>query len=80
MLFDLDNTLLNRDEAVDKLFLRLVKMCYVDVEHAIKNEMRQKFREYDEKYFGKSDKTDVVAFFLMTFRLNMACQNMLFKT
>ncbi|UZM97708.1 HAD family hydrolase [Lysinibacillus sp. MHQ-1] len=25
MLFDLDNTLLNRDEAVDKLFLRLVK-------------------------------------------------------
>lgn len=67
MLFDLDNTLLNRDEAVDKLFLRLVKMCYVDDEHAIKNEMRQKFREYDEKYFGKSDKTDVVASFFDDF-------------
>ncbi len=67
MLFDLDNTLLNRDEAVDRLFFKLVKLCYGDVDHTIKNEMRQKFREYDGKYFGQSDKTDVVASFFDEF-------------
>ncbi|KPN97541.1 2-haloalkanoic acid dehalogenase [Lysinibacillus sp. ZYM-1] len=61
MLFDLDNTLLNRDMAVDKLFLMLVEKCYIDVDHSIKNDMRQKFKEYDKKDFGKNDKTKVLA-------------------
>lgn len=67
MLFDLDNTLLNRDEAVDRLFFKLVKMCYRDVNDAKKNEMLQKFKVYDGKYFGHSDKTDVVASFFEEF-------------
>jgi len=61
MLFDLDNTLLNRDMAVDKLFLMLVEKCYIDVDHSIKNDMRQKFKEYDKEDFGKNDKTKVLA-------------------
>ncbi|MDR4363240.1 HAD family hydrolase, partial [Bacillus anthracis] len=31
MLFDLDDTLLNRDKAVDNLFLLLFEKCYEDV-------------------------------------------------
>jgi len=61
MLFDLDNTLLNRDMAVDKLFLMLVEKCYIDVDHSTKNDMRQKFKEYDKEDFGKNDKTKVLA-------------------
>jgi len=67
MLFDLDNTLLNRDEAVDRLFFKLVKMCYRDVDHTLENEMRQQFKVYDGKYFGQHDKTDVIASFFDEF-------------
>lgn len=67
MLFDLDNTLLNRDEAVDRLFFKVVKMCYRDVDHTLKNEMRQQFKVYDGKYFGQRDKTDVIASFFDEF-------------
>jgi len=28
MLFDLDDTLLNRDKAVDKMFLIILEKCY----------------------------------------------------
>lgn len=31
MLFDLDDTLLNRDKAVDTLFLFVLEKCYEDV-------------------------------------------------
>lgn len=47
--------------AVDKLFLMLVEKCYIDVDHSIKNDMRQKFKEYDKDDFGKNDKTKVLA-------------------
>jgi putative hydrolase of the HAD superfamily len=36
MLFDLDDTLLNRDKAVGKMFLIILEKCYEDVKHSAK--------------------------------------------
>lgn len=60
MLFDLDDTLLNRDKAVDNLFLLLFEKCYEDVSDTIKNNMLQKFKEFDKREYGMSDKTIVL--------------------
>ena len=67
MLFDLDDTLLNRDHAVDKMFLMVLEKCYEDVRYPVKNEMLQKFKEYDKKGYGYSDKTKVLESFLDEF-------------
>lgn len=60
MLFDLDDTLLNRDMAVDKLFLFVLENCYEDISDTVKNNMLRKFKEYDKREYGMSDKTIVL--------------------
>jgi putative hydrolase of the HAD superfamily len=70
MLFDLDDTLLNRDEAVEKLFLIILEKCYEDVEQSVKNDMLQKFKEYDNRGYGNSDKTKVLESFFDDFPPN----------
>jgi len=60
MLFDLDDTLLDRDKAVDKLFLLVLEKCYEDVSDTVKNNMLQKFKEYDKREYGISNKTIVL--------------------
>lgn len=60
MLFDLDDTLLNRDKAVDNLLLLLLEKCYEGVSDTIKNNMLRKFKEYDKREYGMSDKTIVL--------------------
>ncbi|MEK4912861.1 HAD family hydrolase [Bacillus sp. FSL E2-8887] len=60
MLFDLDDTLLDRDKAVDNLFLLVLEKCYGDVSDTVKNNMLQKFKEYDKREYGISDKTIVL--------------------
>ncbi|MDR4170123.1 HAD family hydrolase [Bacillus nitratireducens] len=60
MLFDLDDTLLDRDKAVDKLFLFVLEKCYEDVSDIVKNNMLQKFKEYDKREYGIRDKTIVL--------------------
>ncbi|QWG33743.1 HAD family hydrolase [Bacillus mycoides] len=60
MLFDLDDTLLDRDKAVDNLFLLVLEKCYEDVSDTVKNNMLQKFKEYDKREYGISDKTMVL--------------------
>ncbi|WML44540.1 HAD family hydrolase [Neobacillus sp. PS3-40] len=67
MLFDLDDTLLNRDKAVDKMFLIILEKCYEDVKHSLKNEMLRKFKEYDKRGYGYSDKTKVLESFFDEF-------------
>jgi putative hydrolase of the HAD superfamily len=67
MLFDLDDTLLNRDKAVDKMFLMILEKCYVDIKHSAKNEMLQKFKEYDNRGYGNSDKIKVLESFFDEF-------------
>ncbi|MED3398879.1 HAD-IA family hydrolase [Bacillus wiedmannii] len=60
MLFDLDDTLLDRNKAVDNLFLLVLEKCYEDVSDTVKNNMLQKFKEYDKKEYGISNKTIVL--------------------
>jgi len=67
MLFDLDDTLLKRDKAVDKIFLIVLEKCYEEVNHSTKNEMLQKFKEYDHKQYGISDKIKVFESFFDEF-------------
>ena len=67
MLFDLDDTLLNRNQAVDKMFLMILEKCYENVNFAAKNEMLQKFKEYDNRSYGYGDKTNVLESFFDEF-------------
>ena len=67
IIFDLDDTLLNRDDAVDKIFFIILDKCYVDVEDTRRDQMLQKFKEYDRRDYGKSDKTGVFELFFDEF-------------
>ncbi|MFI8685952.1 HAD family hydrolase [Rossellomorea sp. NPDC077527] len=59
MIFDLDDTLLDRNQAVDDMFLFTLENCYGNVEEDVKKEMLRKFKEYDKRSYGISDKTTV---------------------
>ena len=67
MLFDLDDALLNRDKAVDNIFLMILEKCYEEVNHSSKNEMLQKFKGYDHREYGKNDKINVLESFFEEF-------------
>ncbi len=67
ILFDLDDTLLNRDKAVDKMFLIILEKCYEDVNNSVKNKMLQKFRECDIRGYGDNDKIKVLKSFFDVF-------------
>ena len=49
MLFDLDDTLLDRNQAVDNIVLIMLEECYGNVEDMLKAEMLRKFKKYDNK-------------------------------
>ncbi|MFB4168805.1 HAD family hydrolase [Virgibacillus sp. JSM 102003] len=66
-IFDLDKTLLNRGEAIEQMFFKILDKCYEDVKHSIKNEMLKKFKGYDNKSYGHNDKTKVFASFFDEF-------------
>lgn len=67
MLFDLDDTLLNRDKAVENMFLIILKKCYKDITDVMKNEMLQKFIESDKRSYGVDDKIKVLEALFDTF-------------
>lgn len=67
VLFDLDDTLLDRDDAVDKLFIILLEKCYGERNDSVKKEMLQKFKEHDKKSYGQKDKTKVLEAFFDAF-------------
>ena len=60
IIFDLDDTLLDREQAIEKLFLVLLEKFYKNVKHTNKNEMLRRFKEYDKKNYGINDKTRVL--------------------
>jgi len=60
MLFDLDDTLLDRDRAVEEIFYVILEKYYKDVKYFPKNDMLQKFKEYDKRDYGYGDKTNVL--------------------
>ncbi|WP_155591335.1 HAD family hydrolase [Lysinibacillus cavernae] len=70
MLFDLDDTLLNRDKAVDNLFFIILERFYKDIQHSVKKDMLQKFKEYDKRFYGFPDKTNVLTSFFDEFPPN----------
>ncbi|ENQ3106533.1 HAD-IA family hydrolase [Bacillus cereus] len=57
----------NRDKAVDKMFLIILEKCYGDVKHSAKNKMLQKFKEYDKRSYGDSNKIIVLESFFDEF-------------
>ncbi|MFC4735190.1 HAD family hydrolase [Bacillus daqingensis] len=61
ILFDLDDTLLSRKEALHRFFLLVVEKGYV--EPAEEDAMWQAFQEEDAKWHGHADKTDVLRIF-----------------
>ncbi|MEI2666532.1 HAD family hydrolase [Rossellomorea sp. LJF3] len=67
MLFDLDDTLLDRNQAVDNIFHIMLEKCYGNVEDTLKAEMLRKFKEYDNRGYGVSDKTAVFQSFFDEF-------------
>lgn len=67
MLFDLDDTLLDRDKAVEKMFSIILEKCYGEVDHSAKSEMLQKFKEYDNRGYGYSNKVKVLESFFDVF-------------
>ncbi|MEO4055180.1 HAD-IA family hydrolase [Solibacillus sp. CAU 1738] len=67
MLFDLDDTLLDRDKAVEKMFLLILDKCYEDLELTMKNEMLQQFKEFDKSSYGHNDKSKVLEAFFEKF-------------
>ena len=80
ILFDLDDTLLNRDHAVNHLFHIILEKYYGAIQDTLKMDMLQKFKEYDKRDYGIADKTDVLSSFLICFHqpvncLAMTCKN-----
>ncbi len=67
VLFDLDDTLLDRDKAVEKLFFILLEKCYVDISDSLKREMLLEFKEQDKQSYGQKDKTKVLGSFFAMF-------------
>jgi putative hydrolase of the HAD superfamily len=67
VIFDLDETLLNRDKAIEQMFLIILDKCYEDVKHSANNEMLKKFKEYDKESYGHNDKTKVFELFFDEF-------------
>ena len=79
MLFDLDDTLLNRDMAVDKLFLFVLENCYEDVSDTVKTICYGNLKEYDKREYGMSDKTIVLESLFDEFRRSIDCHAIISK-
>ncbi|WP_407923571.1 HAD family hydrolase [Alteribacter lacisalsi] len=60
VLFDLDDTLLDRDQAVNNMFFVILEKCYKNVGNSLKSTMLEYFRTQDKRAYGKSDKTGVL--------------------
>lgn len=60
ILFDLDDTLLDRDQAVGKMFSVILEKCYEGVQHPAKDEMLHRFKEYDKGSYGDNNKINVL--------------------
>ncbi|WP_235973606.1 HAD family hydrolase [Peribacillus faecalis] len=58
VLFDLDDTLLSRDLAIDQLFFIILEKCYEDTNHS--EEMLRSFKECDKRSYGDNDKSKVL--------------------
>lgn len=78
MLFDLDDTLLDRNSAVDNMFLLIIDTCYKDINLSTKIEMLNYFKECDRISYGDNDKAKVLESFFNKFppNYNLPCNTM----
>lgn len=60
ILFDLDDTLLDRDQAVDQMFSVILEKCYEDIQPHTKDEMLNRFKECDKRSYGDNNKINVL--------------------
>ncbi|KAB8129010.1 HAD family hydrolase [Gracilibacillus oryzae] len=67
MIFDLDDTLLDRDKAVENLFFLIIEKCYEEVYDSEKEAMMRAFKKYDRRSYGYGDKTEVLESFFDEF-------------
>jgi len=67
ILFDLDDTLLNRDHAVDNLFYIILEKYYGAIQGMLKKDMLEKFKEYDKETMELPIKPMFYHRFLMRF-------------
>lgn len=67
MLFDLDDTLVNREDAVDRIFSIVLEKCYGDVEDSMQEAMLKKFKAYDQRNYGNNDKLKIFEPFFAAF-------------
>ena len=67
ILFDLDDTLLDRDQAVENMFCVILEKCYGAVTLSVKKEMLQAFKESDLENYGYNDKSKVLEIFFNEF-------------
>ncbi|KAA0550410.1 HAD-IA family hydrolase [Bacillus sp. BGMRC 2118] len=59
MLFDLDDTLLDRNQAVENMFSLIVETCYGTQKQSDEIEMLRTFKALDKKDYGNRNKTNV---------------------
>lgn len=59
IIFDLDDTLVDRNKAVETMFSLILNTCYRDMDYSSSN-MLDHFKEYDKRAYGNNDKTTVL--------------------
>lgn len=67
VLFDLDDTLLKRDKAVDYLFRFILENYYTVTDDIMTKKMLKRFKEYDKQSYGDGDKSKVLKPFFQEF-------------
>ena len=67
IFFDLDDTLLDRNKAVDKMFLIILDKYYDEITDGEKNKMLKRFKDYDSRAYGQNDKAFVLEAFFNEF-------------
>ncbi|WP_077617544.1 HAD family hydrolase [Bacillus sinesaloumensis] len=67
VLFDLDDTLLDRNQAVDHMFLLILEKCYMNVNQSVRVDMLHRFKDYDKRSYGHRDKSNVLDSFFNDF-------------
>lgn len=67
VIFDLDDTLIDRNEAVKNLFYIISEKYYKNIDTARANEMLHKFKFYDKENYGEGNKIKVLKPFFENF-------------
>lgn len=79
MIFDLDDTLLDRNKAVDNMFLSILDKCYEGVKGSAKNDMLKGSKNMIIEAMAMVIKLKFWNHFLMNIHPNIDCHAVTFK-